>query len=214
MHSNNMEWQPAQANGPVNWRNQNRSALVDAVLMPVPEVNSTVLSHPLMTPRSISLANAAATLAEVGHKQTKPREPFQGGNDFVLGDSDQFAARLLQGMDHFLEPQGVCNGGALRDRLVDGTRHRRVDAGLEARIQREPRLRVHQGAMSARVQMPSGCSRPRMSAAAARQEARSRRSNRRLPSVPAAQDRRWRPSRIRTLGSGSQDGSPHSRRCR
>jgi hypothetical protein len=51
--------------GVVRARHQNSSAIVDAVLMPVPEISITVFSRPSMTPRSLSFANAAATLAEV-----------------------------------------------------------------------------------------------------------------------------------------------------
>jgi len=44
----------------------NSSAIVDAALIPVPEINMTVLSRASMTPRPASFVKAAATPAEVG----------------------------------------------------------------------------------------------------------------------------------------------------
>ena len=70
------------------------------------------------------------------HKQAKPREPLQGYNDFVLGDGDRFAAGLLKALIISLSRKGCAMAVPSRDRFLNGTWHRRVDAGLEARIQR------------------------------------------------------------------------------
>ena len=105
--------------------------------MPVPEINSTVLSRSLMTPRAVSLANAAATLAEVGStNRPMPREPLRAATISSSVTATDSAAAVFQGVDHFLQPQRMRNGGAFRDRLVDGARDRRIDTGLEARVQR------------------------------------------------------------------------------
>ena len=70
------------------------------------------------------------------HEQANLREPFQGRDDLILGNRHRFSAAVLQGVDHFLQPQRMRDRRAFGDRLLDGAVDRRVDAGLKTRIQR------------------------------------------------------------------------------